>query len=331
MTQSDKQREVRRTLARNRVFDEVEAPVTVSLIKVISGMDWCEGEDSVNIANLMKGLSVFAMRPLTQEELTAYNDHDEALERATSTTVKDMSGGSSKRKHVVPSTCTGLEHYLKALVNILHAISGGQNPLGHDIRAIIKKLQRWPSMARQGMPHNMIGAMMWVILMESRRFYMGVEPRKVPAFKAMMGNLDSQTHFDMIGLPQGLLPIESGTKRGRDDEQTTPASKQPGSPTKQLKTEREGIKLEMNPIIKKEMGVVLQAAAKKNMKLFQFCSAAGHKMWKVFPKHCGHLQLYGECHARGCKYLHEKMTDIDAQAVVDKFKTVIDDPTVITG
>ena len=172
---------------------------------------------------------------------------------------------------------------------------------------------------------------MWVILMESRRFYMGVEPRKVPAFKAMMGNLDSQTHFDMIGLPQGLLPIESGTKRGRDDEQTTQASKQPGSPTKQLKTEREGIKLEMNPIIKKEMGVVLQAAAKKNMKLFQFCSAAGHKMWKVFPKHCGHLQLYGECHAKGCKYLHEKMTDIDAQAVVDKFKAVIDDPTVITG
>ena len=337
MTTADKQREIRRCLARNRVFDEVEAPVTVALLKVITKMDWCESEGEVNIANLMKGLSIFAMRPLTQEELTAYNDHDEALEKATATTIKDVSGGSSKRKHMVPGTVTGLEHYLKALVNVLHAISGGQNPLAHDLRAIIKKLQRWPSMARQGVTHDMIGAMMWVILMESRRFYMGVEVRKLPAFKSMMGCLESQSEFGMIGLPAELLPtmVEPiGKKRPRDVDKGKggPAGGPPGSPTKQLKTyDNEGVRRAINPIIKNEMGVVLQAAAKQKMKLFQFCSAAGLRMWKVFPKHCGHLQLYGECHAKGCKYLHEALSDADAQLVVDNFKSVIDDPTLVTG
>ena len=80
--EAQKQRVIRKALARDRKFDDVEAPVTVALLKVIANMDWSEGEMTVTISNLMKGLSIFAMRPLTDEEISSYNDYDENLERA---------------------------------------------------------------------------------------------------------------------------------------------------------------------------------------------------------------------------------------------------------
>ena len=47
----------------------------------------------MNLANIMKGLSIFAMRPLSEEEISEYNAYDECLDKASNTTVQDVAGG----------------------------------------------------------------------------------------------------------------------------------------------------------------------------------------------------------------------------------------------
>ena len=43
MKKPQKQRVIRKALAQNRKFEDIEAPVTVALLKVIAKMDWSEG------------------------------------------------------------------------------------------------------------------------------------------------------------------------------------------------------------------------------------------------------------------------------------------------
>ena len=160
MTKQDKQREIRRWIYNKPAYPEVDAPITVSLLKIIANADWCEGEDQVTLANIVKGLSIFAMRPLTDDELSTMNDYDERLARATATTMQDVAGGSSKRKHAIPKTCEELEVYIKSLVNIIYPISNGGNPLGDNLKSIVVKLQKWLRVARRGMDTAMIALIM---------------------------------------------------------------------------------------------------------------------------------------------------------------------------
>jgi hypothetical protein len=126
METADKQHEIRKVLENKKTYEDVRAPVTAALIKIIAKKDWCEGEMTVTMANIMKGLSIFAMAPLSAEEISNYDAYDDCLDRASSTTVQDIAGGSSKRKYHVPSTCHGLETAL--LLALLGYYLFGRNP-----------------------------------------------------------------------------------------------------------------------------------------------------------------------------------------------------------
>ena len=94
----------------------------------------------MNLANIMKGLSIFAMRPLLEEEILEYNAYDECLDKASNTMVQDVAGGSGNQKYHVPSSCYGFETYVKSMINILDAITDGNSPHADDLKSIIAML-----------------------------------------------------------------------------------------------------------------------------------------------------------------------------------------------
>lgn len=161
----------------------------------------------------MKGLSIFTMRTLSAEEISDFDAYDECLDRASSTTVQDIAGGSSKRKHHVPTTCHGLETYLKSLINILDAITDAGSPLADDLKFILLQLQCWDSSARVAITQKQIGTIMWVILQESRHFYNGIDNEKLAAFNTMCNHLKSQMPFETIGLPEALCDLPKAAKQ----------------------------------------------------------------------------------------------------------------------
>ena len=341
MEKVDKQREIRRVLEDNKTYEEVRAPVTSSLIKIIGKKDWCEGESTVNLSNIMKGLSIFAMRPLTEEEISEYNAYDECLDKASNTTVQDVASGSGKRKHHVPSSCYGFETYIKSMINILDALTDGNSPHADDLKSIIAKLQRWDSAARAALTKKQIGTYMWVILKESRRFFNASSSDKSPAFRAMLGSMDSQTPYDTVGLPAGLVetkepaPKGPGKNKGKRTRETDNVPTTPGagggidpleSPTKGQK-----ILQEKHPLIIEKLGTTLSKAKRHGVGMVQMCELVGMKIWDMFPVHCGHTTLYGKCGKAGCQFNHEPLPIDVAKKIVTNFKKIIDDPTLITG
>lgn len=338
----DRHRELRKVLEAKKTYEEVRAPVTAAMIKLIAKRDWCEGEATVTMANIMKGLSIFAMRPLTDEEMSEYNEYDECLDRASSTTVKDVAGGSGKRKHHVPSTCHGFETYLKSLINILDAITDGNSPHADDLKSIVAKLQRWDSSARMALTQKQIGTYMWVILKESRRFFNDDDnSAKSPAFRAMLGSLDSQTPYETVGLPATLLAapkenaphIPKGNLKKRLREEEAKVGKEGGAipPFPQSPLQKQKVLQEKHPILVEKLGSTLAKAKRHNVGMNQLCELVGMKVWDMFPIHCGYTTLYGKCGKVGCQFNHDKLPDGVAKKIVTNFKKVIDDPTLITG
>ena len=87
-----------------------------------------------------------------------------------------------------------------------------------------------------------------------------------------------------------------------------------------------------HPILKRELGaMVTHAKNRKGWGLFKFCEAAGVPMWEAFPRSCGHLALFEKCTSERCKFSHDDIDETEATFVVDKFKKVVDEPTLITG
>ena len=342
MEKVDKQREIRRVLEDNKTYEEVNAPVTSSLIKIIGKKDWCEGESTVNLSNIMKGLSIFAMRPLTDVEISEYDAYDECLDKASNTTVQDVASGSGKRKHHVPSSCYGLETYVKSMINILDALTDGNSPHADDLKSIIAKLQRWDSCARGALTKKQIGTYLWVILKESRRFFNASSSDKSPAFRAMLASMDSQTPYETVGLPAGLVetkepnpkgPGKQKGKRIRETPDIVPTT--PGaaiiedlfeSPSKQPK-----IRMDKHPLIIEKLGTTLTKAKRHRVGMVQLCELVGMKIWDMFPVHCGHTTLYGKCGKAGCEFNHDPLPTDVAKKIVTNFKKIIDDPTLITG
>ena len=115
--------------------------------------------------------------------------------------------------------------YIKSLVNLLHALPGGQSPLGEDLRSLVTKNQRLPANTRIGMLRDMIGAIMWTILAESRRFFNQIEAEKLPGFWLLLHQIEASQPYSMISLPALLFcPLEDRTtlqeakKRVRDND-----------------------------------------------------------------------------------------------------------------
>ena len=182
---------------------------------------------------------------------------------------------------------------------------------------------------------------MWVILKESHRFFNASSAEKSPAFRAMLGSMDSQTPYDTVGLPAGLVetkepapktPGKGKGKRGRDPDNvpTTPGAGGGIDPF-ESPTKGQKILLDKHPLIVEKLGPSLAKAKRHNVGMSQLCELVGMKLWDMFPVHCGHTTLYGKCGKAGCAFKHETLPIEVAKKIVTNFKKIIDDPTLITG
>ena len=156
-----------------------------------------------------------------------------------------------------------------------------------------------------------------VNLKELRCFFNASKAEKSPAFQAMLGSMDSQTPYDTVGLPAGLVetkepapkgPGKNKGKRVRDPDNvpTTPGAGWGIDPF-ESPTKGQKILLDKHPLIVEKLGPSLAKAKRHNVGMSQLCELVGMKLWDMFPVHCGHTTLYGKCGKTGCVFKHEKL------------------------
>lgn len=119
---------VKQWITHHEYFLEVKVITYAMLIKMILDMDYKE-EDTTRSSrkSAAKGLTPFAVPTLSDHEVNVMEDHVEALEAATQTTVKDLEKLGIQAEG--PKSFQTLHTILKRFANLLYALFGISCPL----------------------------------------------------------------------------------------------------------------------------------------------------------------------------------------------------------
>ena len=118
-----------------------------------------------------KGLTPYAVPPLTDLEIDKINKNAEALERASTATVKDHTNNAMKAKS--PTSFAQLLQLLKRFANLLIALFGSSCPLLVEILGLMKHLEGYSDYAKGNMSLQTIASIVWLVHLQSRKFAAG--------------------------------------------------------------------------------------------------------------------------------------------------------------
>ena len=150
----------------------------------------------------MKGLSLYMMVEATASEIEEENKLANAIENATSMTVKDLQS-LSKRKAVVPSSFNLLLAVLRTFANFLCACFGARCHLLMELVSdVISPLATMRLQAKANMAATTRASIMWATLQQTKHFArrkMMVGPAGLMGeWKTMTNNITSTMDFNLL-------------------------------------------------------------------------------------------------------------------------------------
>ena len=157
-------------------FDDVELNVTATLIKMVVNRDWLGKEGNFtrpSYVTCMEGISPFAMKDYSDDDIALMNIEDSHLQEATHITVSDRRNQKAQQKPDVPVSSTMLLKIMKKLGNFLYVIFGDACPLFVNLEMIIDAYTKCSERARQNMTAESRASMLWIILLQCREFSQG--------------------------------------------------------------------------------------------------------------------------------------------------------------
>ena len=329
LTKRDKEHVIAATITKNPKYRSVKVPLTSSMLGVIRERNWTGGETVCTFANCMKGLSIFAMKPLSDEALSEINIKQEALAKATATSPEDHL--HNMQKPSVPESVEGLEKYVKRFVNILYPITVASE-LCLDMQHIVSCLEQWSDTARAAMSQLMIASIMWVILKESRRFYLNISTAKLPAFKQMLIALETEQVFVVMDLPAALIARENKRRSAGDQGAGNTGHPNKGEHEDKRKRDDKEREIKVNKLITQRCEQMMQIIQEKKLTLKAVCQLCNATVSATFPKGCcGQVMFFGKCFNHRCNLQHRALTDEEAKAVLVKLKKVVESPALLQG
>ena len=156
-------------------YDEAEVLLYPTLLKMILKRDWTSGDIGKRAAlvNATKGLSPFAMVDMTEEDVAIMMESHVDMENATTLTAADFKAARSKLKPRVPDTAEEFLTMLRRFANLLYALFSSQCPLYKELIEIVSGLKTLSPNARAKLTKHNKAAVLWIILLQSRRFSQG--------------------------------------------------------------------------------------------------------------------------------------------------------------
>ena len=328
-TKGDKDTIIHQVLSK-AYYQDAEVPITSFLLAVVRERNWTGGEVICTMANCMKGLSIFAMKDISDEALSRMNEEEDTREKATHTSPKDHLL-SAKWKPEVPWDTAELIKYFQRYVNVLSALTMGRNPHCHHAQQIVGKLKRWSPSACKAMKMEMIASIMWVTLKEARRSFMGVDPDTLPEFDELMDCLDKKKEFVVLDLPAALIRkpiVEQDLRQKRPLELLEP--KKPGGGPKKPKTPNPSTNVGKNDVIVEKCASLLKVMGEHKISLSKVCKACNTEVANLVPKGvCGQAAFFGQCYVRNCGFQHRKLKDDEVWKLLDCILPALENPNII--
>jgi hypothetical protein len=313
---------------KNILFEDAEIPVTAPLLLMIRKRKWLSDDPTATYRTAAKGLSIFAVAPLTEDEVALINDTMEALEQATTTTAKEYKD-VTRIKAKIPEDSHDFLLLIKTFANLLYALFGSSCPLYLHVRKMIKAFTAYTRTALKAMSMATKASVLWITLLQTRHFA-GGNLTTLAEFQNMMDKITAKesviTHAEV---PAAFLTPKSSKRKSEEitnpKDPTTPPRKQlnftpppvtpsPDRPTRVHPVLREKL---VNNVIRKNPHMSLTKIAK-------YCNTTLSALCKDTSK-CV-VGFLGMCNSRYCRRRHMVASDAEADHMIMQLEKAISDP-----
>ena len=204
LSKAERKSIIKKTFTEQVWYREAKVRPYSTLVTMVDKRDFEEDTLGSTRRSAAKGLTIFAVPTMSDLEYNKINDTADALEKATTTTVKDISSSSFQAESL--KTFAQLLTLIKRFVNLLYAIFGKFCPLLLELDKVVKFLEEYGETAISRMSKNTMASVTWIIHLQARHFTDGlmVPPNPfIPEFILMSTALQTKQQ-----VTYGDVPIE---------------------------------------------------------------------------------------------------------------------------
>jgi hypothetical protein len=328
---------VRKLLSTGLKFDEYPIPITSTLITMVVKKTFAGEEDITTAAGAMKGLSPYTMTAMTAEELEEANTYAAAVSASSAATVEDLQRLLNK-KAKAPNSFSALLIVLRTFTNLLGKLFGPTCPLYIAMLSqCIKPLTLMTQKARSSMATTTLASIMWAVYKQTKRFAAGKmtgNEAMVAEWECMAQHITCKQNFCLLEVPVSIAgtAIEIDMDKDKKDKKRKKGEEDTGVPEKPKPPKKVRLKMEIHPLIKKELTDALpRRFSVKN--LCRVCDIKGVN--HVFPgtNLCLQGALKGFCPFPTCDRVHDGslVTDELATKAVSLFDPFLKDPSILNS
>ena len=338
LQKNDRQSIVIDALTSKAIYDDVRVPPLLTIITMIHSRNFEGSDTSSSLTSTARGLSPFAVPLITDSKVKECNEHHQALQDATLTTVQDLQ--QKKLVASAPSLFDKMIKQLKIYANLLFCIFDDSCPLLQQVKEDITNLNLYSPQAKASTTPKTRASILWITMLQSRHFAAGKMdgPKGVlAAFTHMSNNIKTLSLVEHGDVPPSLYNPTPSTK--------TVTFNLPPSTSNQNKRHadnnyhsnnnkranrgltKEEVKAFYHPIIKEAFRPL--ADLKPCPYISTICKAANIASGDLFPNHpklCLKAQLWGTCKPN-CEHEHKKVSDNKAKEMINKVQSVLNDPS----
>ena len=310
----------------NILFEEAEIPITAPLLLMIRKRKWLSDDPTATYRTAAKGLSVFAVGAMSEDEVAIINDTMEALEQATTTTAKEYKD-VTRIKATVPTESHEFVLLLKTFANLLYALFGSLCPMYTHTRTMMRAFNTYTKASLKALTMQTKASILWILLLQTRHFA-GGNLTTLAEFRNMMDKITAKecniTHAEV---PVAFITTGESKKRkiGEVEMPSTPTRDRPNNPIPPVTPSPER-PTRVHPLLREK---VINNVMRINpdMPLRKICTYCNTDLSKLSrdPSKCV-LGMLGMCKSRFCRRRHLVANDAEAKHIINLLEKAINDP-----
>lgn len=312
------------------ILEDGEVPLYPSLIKMILKQDWLAGDvgKHASYVNAAKGISPFAMFDFSEDNVAVMVQDFQDISSATTITALDIKAARSKLKAQVPNSTEEFLKMLRAFTNLLFSLFTSQSPMYKCMYSIVKGLRDLSKNARENLSHSTKAAMLWVILLQARRFAQGHmvgDDACLAEFTTMMTQLHSKAcrAIQHDEIPADLLPSQTPKRRAAEN----PSSGSEADPKRLKKTEPK-----YSPDLAKALAQPLKDAGYPSLNAI--CQYAGTSPEQLITDNgvCCTYAILGHCrYIPNYRFKHITLSTQQSTKILSGLKRFVNEPLGLKG
>ena len=317
---------IRNWIRSNIKYDDADVPLTALLTKMILKRNWIGKDGNIrrpSILHANDGLSPFIVLDLNEDEVAHINEEEDALQAASLITLQDIKNLKHKVKPKVPETAEDFVLLLKRYANLLFALFTSESPFYKCIVQVIQALREYSKQAREALSLHSEGAILWIILLQSRRFGIG-EMDILAEFKNMHSNLASkQNSFSHCELPNSLIKTTEMKKK----KQPPTIDLTPNIPKRPKVINNPN---NWNPKLRDALQQPLREARNPSFtKILKFCNVEANAVLKN-NKTCAPNAYFGTCFYKDkCTKEHNMASEAEIAPILASIDKFVKSPKLI--